>query len=69
MRIGEQLVLGADVAHFAATLDDLRFPSFADDFDAQKDSASRLRAMREEGVTVLPGHDPGVLAPGPLALP
>ena len=31
-----------------ATLDDLRFPSFADDFDAQARSAGRLRAMREE---------------------
>jgi glyoxylase-like metal-dependent hydrolase (beta-lactamase superfamily II) len=68
VRIGEQLVLGADVTHFAATLDDLRFPSFADDFDAQARSAGRLRAMRENGVTVMPGHDPDVLAPGPLAL-
>ncbi len=68
VRIGERLVIGADVTHFAATLDDLRFPSFANDFDAQRSSAGRLRAMREEGVTVLPGHDPQVLAPGPLAL-
>lgn len=68
VRIGESLVLGVDVAHFAATLDDLRFPSFADDFDAQRSSAVRLRAMREDGLTVIPGHDPGVLSPGPLAL-
>jgi glyoxylase-like metal-dependent hydrolase (beta-lactamase superfamily II) len=68
VRIGERLVLGADVTHFAATLDDLRFPSFADDFEAQARSAGRLRGMRDEGVTVMPGHDPGVLAPGPVAV-
>ena len=68
VRVGEQLVLGADVAHFAATLDDRRFPSFADDFAAQGRSADRLRDMRDGGATVLPGHDPAVLSPGPVAL-
>ncbi len=67
VRVGDALVIGADVGHFAATLDDLRFPSFADDFDAQRSSASRLRALRDSGVTVLPGHDPAVLRPGPVA--
>ena len=61
-------MLGADVAHFAATLDDLRFPSFAEDFDAQAASAGRLRALRDAGATVIPGHDPEVLRPGPLVL-
>jgi N-acyl homoserine lactone hydrolase len=65
VRVGE-VVLGVDVAHFAATLDDLRFPSFADDFDAQARSAARLRSFRDDGVTVIPGHDPDVLRPGPL---
>jgi len=68
VRVGGELVLGVDVAHFAATLDDLRFPSFAHDFDAQAASAGRLRALRDEGVTVIPGHDPEVLRPGPVAL-
>jgi N-acyl homoserine lactone hydrolase len=68
VRLGEQLVIGADVTHFVATLDDLRFPSFADDFEAQARSAGRLRAMRKAGVSVMPGHDPDVLAPGPVAL-
>jgi N-acyl homoserine lactone hydrolase len=68
VRVGEQLVIGADVGHFAATLDDLRFPSFADDFDAQAASARRLRAIRDAGSRVMPGHDPAVLAPGPVAL-
>jgi N-acyl homoserine lactone hydrolase len=64
LRVGERLVLGADVAHFAGTLDDMRFPAFADDFDAQARSAGRLRGLRDAGVLVVPGHDPEVLQPG-----
>lgn len=67
VRVGDQLVLGADVAHFASTLDDHRFPSFADDFAAQAESANRLRGLRDAGARVLPGHDPDVLRPGPVA--
>ncbi len=66
--VGERLILGADVAHFSATLDDKRFPSFADDFSAQARSADRLRELRDAGVTVVPGHDPDVLRPGPLLI-
>ncbi len=66
--VGESLVIGGDVVHFAATFDDGRFPIFADDIEAQERSAARLRAMRDEGLTVRPGHDPAVLAPGPLPL-
>ncbi len=68
VRVGERLILGADVTHFAATLEDRRFPSFADDFAAQDRSASRLCELREAGATVLPGHDPDVLRPGAVAL-
>lgn len=68
IRVGEELIIGADVAHFAITLDDLRFPSFADDFEAQACSAGRLRGLREAGTRVLPGHDPSVLRAGPLLL-
>jgi glyoxylase-like metal-dependent hydrolase (beta-lactamase superfamily II) len=67
VRVGERLVLGADVAHFTATFDDRRFPSFADDFAAQDRSASRLCELRDAGATVLPGHDPEVMRPGPVA--
>jgi N-acyl homoserine lactone hydrolase len=67
VRVEEDLILGADVAHFASTYDDHRFPIFADDHAAQADSANRLRALRDAGARVLPGHDPGVLRPGPLA--
>ena len=68
VRVGEQLVLGVDVAHFASTFDDHRFPVFGDDFEAQANSADRLRVMRDDGVTVLPGHDPDVLRPGPVTV-
>jgi len=68
VRIGEELVLGADVTHFAAGLDDHRFPAFADDHEAQRRSAERLRDLRDSGARVIPGHDPDVLRPGPVAL-
>jgi N-acyl homoserine lactone hydrolase len=66
VRIGERLVLGVDVAHFADTLDDLRFPAFAEDFAEQTRSAERLRGLRDAGAVVIPGHDPEILQPGPL---
>jgi N-acyl homoserine lactone hydrolase len=65
VRIGE-LVLGADVTHFASGLDDHRFPIFADDHAQQGRSAERLRALRDAGAQVVPGHDPELLHPGPL---
>ena len=66
VRVGERLVIGGDVSHFASGLDDHRFPIFADDVEAQTTSAERLRALRDAGATVRPGHDPDVLAPGPV---
>jgi len=66
VRIGERLVIGGDVTHFASGLDDHRFPLFADDHAAQAASAARLRALRVAGADVRPGHDPDVLAPGPV---
>jgi glyoxylase-like metal-dependent hydrolase (beta-lactamase superfamily II) len=66
VRIGERLVLGGDVTHFASGLDDHRFPIFADDFGAQAASAERLRALRDDGAVVRPGHDSDVLVPGPV---
>jgi N-acyl homoserine lactone hydrolase len=65
VRLGD-LVLGADVALFASSLDDLRFPAFGADPDDQAKSAGRLRKLRDAGLTVQPGHDPGVLRPGPV---
>jgi glyoxylase-like metal-dependent hydrolase (beta-lactamase superfamily II) len=69
VRVGESLVIGADVAHYASTLDDHRFPLIGDDFAVQASSADRLRALRDAGATVLPGHDPAVLRPGPVSAP
>lgn len=68
VRVGDGLVIGGDVTHFASGLDDHRFPIFADDFDAQRASAERLRALRDAGADVRPGHDPATLAPGPVSL-
>ncbi len=65
VRVGD-LVIGADVAHYGSTLDDRRFPLFADDHEAQGRSADRLCALREAGLTVRPGHDPDLLEPGPV---
>jgi N-acyl homoserine lactone hydrolase len=66
VRLGD-LVLGADVAYFASGLDDHRFPAFADDREEQARSAERLRGLRDEGLTVRPGHDPEVLRSGLVA--
>jgi N-acyl homoserine lactone hydrolase len=68
VRIGEDLILGADVTHFASGLDDHRFPVFADDHAAQRRSAECLRTLRDGGTRVIPGHDPDVLRPGPVAV-
>jgi N-acyl homoserine lactone hydrolase len=68
VRVGERLVLGGDVTHFASGLDDKRFPAFGDNLATQAASADRLRTLRDAGATVLPGHDPAVLEPGTLAL-
>lgn len=65
VRIGD-LVIGADVAHYASVLDDHRFPAFGDNRDDQARSAERLRQLRDTGLTVQPGHDPDVLQPGTL---
>jgi N-acyl homoserine lactone hydrolase len=65
VRIGD-LVIGADVVHLAAGLDDHRFPAFGHDHEEQGRSADRLRGLRDAGLTVMPGHDPDVLRPGPV---
>ena len=68
VRVGESLVIGGDAIHYASTLDDRRFPVFADDPEAQEKSADRLRSLRESGAEVRPGHDPEVLVPGPVPI-
>jgi N-acyl homoserine lactone hydrolase len=67
VRVG-QTVIGADVSHFASGLDDHRFPVFADDHEQQARSAERLRAMRDAGFDVIPGHDPEIVRAGPVTI-
>lgn len=66
VRVGDELILGADVAYFASGLDDHRFPPYGDDHGEQRRSAERLRTLRDSGSRVVPGHDPDVLCPGPV---
>lgn len=66
VRLGGDLIVGADVSHYASGLDDHRFPAFGDDLAEQRRSAERLRALRDGGARVTPGHDPDVLRPGPV---
>ena len=61
VRVGDALVIGGDVVHYASGLDDHRFPLFADDHEAQAASAERLKALRDQGLEVTPGHDPELL--------
>jgi glyoxylase-like metal-dependent hydrolase (beta-lactamase superfamily II) len=68
VRVEEGLVIGGDVTHFAAGLDDHRLPIFGDDLEVQLASAERLRGLRDAGAEVRPGHDPDVLVPGPVAV-
>jgi len=66
VRIGD-FIVGADVAHYASGLDDYRFPAFADDHAEQRRSAEHLRALRDGGARVTPGHDPDHLRPGSVS--
>jgi glyoxylase-like metal-dependent hydrolase (beta-lactamase superfamily II) len=68
VRIGDELILGADVAYFESGLDDYRFPPYGDDRAEQRLSAERLRSLRDAGARVIPGHDPDVLRPGPVTV-
>jgi glyoxylase-like metal-dependent hydrolase (beta-lactamase superfamily II) len=67
VQVGDELVIGGDVSHLASGLDDHRFPMFGHDFSEQAASAERLRALRDDGALITPGHDPEVLTAGPLS--
>lgn len=66
VRVGDDLIIGGDVTHFAVGLDDHRLPIFGDDLDLQLASAERLKGLRDAGAVVRPGHDQAVLVPGPV---
>lgn len=52
------VVLCGDCAYFESTLAGGPLPGVGHDHDLQRDSIGRLRAMRDEGALVIPGHDP-----------
>lgn len=65
VRVGD-VVIGGDVVLYASSLNDRKFGALIDDPDAQLKSADRLRALREKGLQIQPGHDPEFSKPGPL---
>ncbi len=52
------VVLSADCAYFESTLAGGALPPLCHDREQQAASVARLRAMRSDGATVIPGHDP-----------
>ena len=63
-----EVVLAADCAYFARTLDGGSLPPFGHDAEAQARGVARLRDLRAAGATVVPGHDPDVWAALPAEL-
>ncbi len=53
-----EVVLCGDCAYFESTLGGAPLPPIGHDHDAQARSVARLRELRDEGATVIPGHDP-----------
>ena len=67
LRVGRQ-ILAADVAYFASSFEDFRFPPYGDDHARQAESAKRLTRLHGEGFRLLPGHDPDLVRPGLLTV-
>lgn len=65
---GQQLVLTADCCYFARTLDGGALPTFGHDLDEQQRSIARLRKLRDDGTTIIPGHDIDVVRSMPRVL-
>lgn len=53
-------ILTADACYFLHTLDDGVLPPFGFDLDLQRRSLARLRAERDRGTRIVPGHDAAV---------
>ena len=69
---GEHRILVDTGLHPSAVADAAAYYDGADamsifTLEQQARSAQRLRELRDAGLTVLPGHDPDVLMPGPIA--
>lgn len=65
---GQQVVLTADCCYFARTLDGGALPTFGDDLDEQRRSLVRLRKLRADGATIIPGHDINLVSSMPRVL-
>lgn len=63
-----EVVLCADCAYFAETLDGAPLPPIGHDAAQQAHSIERLRDLRAGGATLVPGHDPTVFASLPLRM-
>ena len=66
VRVGERLVIGGDVAHFAASFDDHRFPPSPTTTRRRRARPSGCASCATPASTVLPGHDPELMRPGPV---
>lgn len=51
------VVLTGDACYFRETLESMRLPSFAHDFDQMRQSLEVLRALRDRGARIFFGHD------------
>ncbi len=63
-----EVVLCADCAYFAETLDGGALPPIGHDHTEQAASIERLRGLRAAGATLIPGHDAAVMATLPATL-
>lgn len=54
---GGPTILTADACYFSHTLDDEVLPPFGFDLEQQRRSLALLRAERDRGVRIVPGHD------------
>jgi len=63
-----EIVLCADCAYFAATLDGGPLPPVGHDHDQHTASIKALRSLGRAGATLIPGHDPEAIAALPATL-
>jgi len=63
-----EVVLCADCAYFAETLDGGVLPPIGHDHTEQATSIERLRGLRAAGATLIPGHDAAMMAALPATL-
>lgn len=65
---GQLVVLASDCCYFERTLDGGALPTFGHDFDEQRRSLARLRKLRDDGATIVPGHDKNFVGSMPKTL-